>query len=82
MIGWGITENAVGDVVDGNVASKVGNVGDNGGMTCGGEVSEGGVEYAGGMKYWMVEWKTLVVWKSQGVVWNTRVAWKSHQWND
>ena len=44
--------NAVGDVVDGNVASKAGDVGDNGGMTCGGEVSGGGVEYAGAMKVW------------------------------
>ena len=26
--------NDVGDVVDGNVASKAGDVGDNGGMTC------------------------------------------------
>ena len=31
--------NDVGDVVDGNVASKVGDVGDNGRMACGGEVS-------------------------------------------
>ena len=44
--------NVVGDVVDGNVASKAGDVGDNGGMTCGGEVSGGGVEYAGAMKVW------------------------------
>ena len=44
--------NDVGDVMDGNVASKAGDVGDNGGMTCGGEVSGGGVEYAGGMKVW------------------------------
>ena len=29
--------NDVGDVVDGNVASKVGDVGDNSGMECGGE---------------------------------------------
>ena len=42
--------NVVGDVVDGNVASKVGDLGDNGGMRCGGEVSGGGEEYAGGMK--------------------------------
>ena len=42
----------VGDVVDGNVASKAGDVGDNCGMTCGGEVSRGGVECAGGMKVW------------------------------
>ena len=42
--------NDVGDVVDGNVASKAGDVGDNGGMTCGGEVSRGGEEYVGGMK--------------------------------
>ena len=26
--------NVAGDVVDGNVASKAGDVGDNGGMTC------------------------------------------------
>ena len=31
--------NDGGDVVDGNVASKAGDIGDNGGMTCGGEVS-------------------------------------------
>ena len=42
--------NDVGDVVDGNVASKVGDIGDNGGMTYGGKVSRGKVEYAGGMK--------------------------------
>ena len=42
--------NDVGDVIDGNVASKAGDVCDNGGMTCRGEVSRGGVEYAGGMK--------------------------------
>ena len=40
------------DVVDGNVASKAGDVGDNGGMTCRGEVFEGSVEYAGGIKVW------------------------------
>ena len=39
--------NDVGDVVDGNMASKAGDVGDNGGMTCGGEVSKGDMEYAG-----------------------------------
>ena len=44
--------NDASDVVDGNVASKAGDVGDNGGMTCGGEVSGGGVEYMGGMKVW------------------------------
>ena len=38
--------NDVGDVVDGNVASKAGDVGDSGGMTCGGEV------FRGGMKVW------------------------------
>ena len=74
--------NDVGDVIDGNVASKAGDVGDNGGMTCGGEVSRGGVEYEGGMKVWEGGWKTHVVWKSRGVAWKTRVAWKSHQWND
>ena len=42
--------NVVGEVIDGNVTSKAGDVGDNGGMTCGVEVSRGGVEYAGGMK--------------------------------
>ena len=42
--------NAVGDVVDGNVVSKARDMGDNGGIACGGEVSEGGVEYVGGMK--------------------------------
>ena len=43
--------NDVGDVVDGNVASKVGDIGDNGGMTYGGgKVSRGRVEYVGGMK--------------------------------
>ena len=42
--------NDVGDVVDGNVASKARDVGNNGGMTCGGEVSRGSVEYASGMK--------------------------------
>ena len=44
--------NDVGDVVDGNVASKVGDVGDNSGMECGGEVFGGGVEYTNGMKVW------------------------------
>ena len=34
--------NDVSDVVDGNVASKVEDVGDNGGMTCEGEVSARG----------------------------------------
>ena len=42
--------DVVGDVVDGNVASKVGDVGDNGGMTCRREVFRGGVEYTDGMK--------------------------------
>ena len=42
--------NGLGDVVDGDVASKAGDVGDNGGMTCGGEVSGGGMVYMGGMK--------------------------------
>ena len=44
--------NDVGDFVYGNVASKAGDLGDNGGMTCEGEVSRGSVEYAGGMKVW------------------------------
>ena len=44
--------NGVGDVIDGNVTSKARDVGDNGGMTCGGEVSRGGVEYMGSMKVW------------------------------
>ena len=47
--------NVVGDVVDGNVVSKAGDVGDNGGMTCGAEVSKGGVEYAGGVEVSLVE---------------------------
>ena len=34
------------------MASKARDVGDNGGMTCGGEVFRGGVEYASGMKVW------------------------------
>ena len=42
--------NAANDVVDGNVAYKVEDVGGNGGMTCGAKVSRGGVEYASGMK--------------------------------
>ena len=42
--------NAAVDIVDGNVASKAGDVDDNGGMTCGAEVFRGGVEYIGGMK--------------------------------
>ena len=42
--------NVVGDVVDGNVASKAVDVDDNGRMACEGEVSEGGMEYTGGMK--------------------------------
>ena len=58
-----------GDVVDGNVAFKARDVGDNGGMTCEVEVFEGDVEYAGGMKV-------------SRVVWNTQVVWKSNQWND
>ena len=45
-------DNDIGDVVDGNVASKARDVGDNGGMTCGGEVFGGGVEYMSGMKVW------------------------------
>ena len=45
-------DNDVGDVVDGNVTSKAEDVGDNDGMTCGGEVFRGGVEYMGGMKVW------------------------------
>ena len=44
--------NDVGDVVDGNVPYKARDVGGNGGMTCEGEVSRGGVEYASGMKVW------------------------------
>ena len=36
--------NVLGDVVDGNVASKARDVGDDGGMTCGGEVSGGNEE--------------------------------------
>ena len=44
--------NDIGDVVDGNVASKAEDVGNNDGMTCGREVFEGGVEYTGGMKVW------------------------------
>ena len=43
-------DNAIGDVVDGNLTSKAGNVGDNGGISRGGEVFGGGVEYASGMK--------------------------------
>ena len=42
--------NDVGDVINGNVASKAGDVGDNDGMSCGEKVSRVGVEYAGGMK--------------------------------
>ena len=44
--------NVLGDVIGGNVTSKARDVGDNGGMTCGGEVSRGGVENVGGMKVW------------------------------
>ena len=47
-------DNAIGDVVDGNVTSKARDVGDNGGITRGGEVFEGGVEYG-------VVWNTPVV---------------------
>ena len=43
--------NAASDVVDGNVASKAVDVGDNGRMTCGMEFSRGDVEYSGGMKF-------------------------------
>ena len=43
-------DNDVDDVVTGNVASKARDVGENGGLTCGGEVSGGGVEYSSGMK--------------------------------
>ena len=35
------------------MASKAGDVGDNGGMPYRGEVSRGGVEYTGGMKVWV-----------------------------
>ena len=46
-------DNVVGDIVDGNMASTTEDVGDSGGMTCGGEVfGVGGVEYVGGMKVW------------------------------
>ena len=34
------------------MASKAGDVSDNGVVTCGGEVSRGDVEYTGGMKVW------------------------------
>ena len=44
--------NDIGDVVDGNVTSKVKDVGDNGRMECRGEVFGGGVEYMSGMKVW------------------------------
>ena len=44
--------NDVGDVVDGNVASKAEDIGDKGGMTYGGEVFGGRVKCAGGMKVW------------------------------
>ena len=54
--------NDVGDVVYGNVASKAGDVGDNGGMTCGGEVFGGDVEYVGGMKVWEGRWCGKFVW--------------------
>ena len=43
-------DNDVGNVVDGNVAFKARDVGDNGRMTCGGEVSRGGVENSCGME--------------------------------
>ena len=78
-IGGGV----VGDVVDGNVASKAGDVSDNGGMTCGGEVfGVGGVEYMGGMKLWEGGVEYSCGMEVSGVVWNTLVVWKSHQWND
>ena len=37
------------------MASKVGAVGDNGGMTCGAKVSRGVVEYSGGMEVSSIE---------------------------
>ena len=43
-------DNVVSDIVDGNVASKARDMGDNDGMICGPRVSKGGVEYTGGMK--------------------------------
>ena len=69
------------DIVDGNVASKAGDVDDNGGMTCGEEVFRGGVEYTSGMKAYSCGVEYSCGMEVSGVVWNTRVVWKSHQWN-
>ena len=66
--------NVVGDVVDGNATSKAGDVGDNGRMTCGGEVFGVGVEYAGGMKVWEEGVEYSCGMEVSGVVWNTRVV--------
>ena len=77
------TDIDVGDVVDGNVISKVGYVCDNGRMTCEVEVFGGVVEYAGGMKVWEAGVENSCGMEVSrggggGVAWNTRVAWKSH----
>ena len=45
-------DNVASDAVDGNVASKAKDVGDNSRMTCGAEVSGGSVKYTGSMKVW------------------------------
>ena len=73
--------NAKCDVVDGNVASKVGDVGDNGGMTCGGKVSRGGEEYGSGMKVWEggVEYSCgMEVSRGGGGGGGGVLVWKSH----
>ena len=65
---FSMRDSVIGDceVVDGNVASKAGDVGDNGGMTCGEEV---------------LGWHGILRWyESLGVVWNNRVVWKSRGW--
>ena len=66
--------NVAGDVVDGNVASKARDVGDNGGMPCEAKVSKGGVEYTGSMKVSAGGVEYSRVWKSREVVWNTQVV--------
>ena len=62
-------------IVDGNVASKARDVVDNGGMTCGGEVSRvGGVEYVGGMKLWEGDVEYSCGMEVSRVAWNTQVV--------
>ena len=67
--------NAIGDgeVVDGNVVSKARDVGDNYRMTCGVEVSRGGVEYAGYES--LGGWCGILVWYGSFKGWCGILVW-------